>query len=383
MNMSFSASNKTAVLAASALIAFGFFPVRAADASADEGSETAETGVSDTPPSEQGHLCSDGVDNDRDGKVDCLDDSCANVPWCPGEGEVGQLCADGQDNDKDGFVDCEEPSCKLSRYCEAGPEMGLQCRDEKDNNNNGLVDCWEPSCQDTEYCVEKIFYEPEPRDKPVGLLLSLGVGLAFPNWRPPESDLQQDAQGNRYVVPYLPDIGPLADLSLEYLFLPWIGFGIKGMVAGTSVQSLDEWYEDDYYKFDGLKVYFHMGGFFRFQYPFERAVPFLDIAAGYSYIQYRWAPITRFEESGNTSMTLDKIMEPPSHHVTFALEPGLDFYIIKRMIAVGVKAWLPFAATGGSSMDNTGAMLTATYTPFWPEEPAVKPEYLKPAPANQ
>ena len=32
---------------------------------------------------------------------------------------------------------------------------------------------------------------------------------------------------------------------------------------------------------------------------------------------------------------------------------------------------------------NTGAMLTATYTPFWPEEPAVRPEYLKPAPQNQ
>jgi hypothetical protein len=126
-----------------------------------------------------------------------------------------------------------------------------------------------------------------------------------------------------------------------------------------------------------------MGGFFRFQYPFERAVPFLNIAAGYSYIQYRWVPITRFEEGGNTSMTLDsKLMEPPSHHVTFALEPGLDFYIVKRLIAVGIKAWLPFAATGGSSMDNNGAMLTATYTPFWPEEPAVRPEYMKSAPKN-
>ncbi|MBI2560020.1 MAG: hypothetical protein HYW14_02675 [Planctomycetes bacterium] len=47
--------------------------------------------------------CSDGVDNDCDSLIDCLDDDC---PPCPEE-----ICYDGVDNDGDGLVDCSDPDC--------------------------------------------------------------------------------------------------------------------------------------------------------------------------------------------------------------------------------------------------------------------------------
>ncbi len=330
-------------------------------------------------PIEQGDLCSDGIDNDGNGLADCDDETCGTAPWCPAGGEAGPLCRDGQDNDADRLVDCEEPSCQTSRYCEAGPEMGLQCQDETDNDKNGLIDCQEPSCQDSEFCRDQIYYVPEPKNKPVGLLLSLGLGFAFPNWSPPSGEVEIEEGEPRYVIPYLPDVGPVADLQAEYLFTPWIGFGVKGMLTGTGVQSRDDWSDEDY-KFDGLKVHFFAGGFVRFQYPFERIVPFIKFAGGYSYVQYRWVTFSRFEETGEMSKTLDRIMEPPSHHATFAFEVGMDVFIIKRFIAAGLKAWLPIAATSDSSMDNTAAFISISWTPLWPEERTIRPEYLDPPP---
>ncbi|MCP4605921.1 MAG: hypothetical protein GY847_36315 [Proteobacteria bacterium] len=330
----------------------------------------------DSGPIEKGNLCSDNIDNDGNGKIDCDDKGCSVAPWCPAGGEAGPLCRDGKDNDNDGLRDCEEPACKISRHCQAGREMGLQCQDGKDNNSNGLVDCHEPSCQDSKFCAEEIVYIPEPSDKPIGLLMSLGIGFAFPNWAPPEGNTEI-TQGNRYVIPYKPDVGPLADLSLEYMFTTWVGFGVKSMIAGTGVQSRNAWSEEDY-KFDGVKVYFNASGFVRFQYPFDRIVPFMNFAMGYSYVQYRWVTFSRFEESDETRRTMDLIMEPPSHHMTIAGEVGVDVYVIKRYLAFGIKTWLPIAATSDSGMDNTAAMLTATYTPFWPEKPAIRPKYLDP-----
>lgn len=256
-------------------------------------------------------------------------------------------------------------------------EMGLQCIDNVDNNGNGLLDCEEPSCQGVEFCLERIYYIPEPMDKPMKAFVQLGLGAAFPNWDPPVSEGQQDSEGNRYVVPYLPDIGPMADLTLAYIFLPWVGVGVKGMFAGTNVQSRDEWYEEDYYKFDGFKILFNISAVVRFQYPFKSIVPFINVLAGYSYVQYRWVTFTRFDEENETMMTLDRIIEPPSRHITFAFELGFDAFIVKRKWAAGSKLLLPFAATAGSGMDNTGLLLTITYTPLWPEKRAIKPKYLR------
>ncbi len=271
----------------------------------------------------------------------------------------------------------KESVVKGAPLCGAELELGLQCIDVIDNNNNGVTDCDEPSCQGVEFCLEKIYYIPEPKKKPMKILMTIGLGVAFPNWSPPVSEGQEDSAGNRYVVPYLPDVGPMADVSLAYLFFHWFGAGLKGLVAGTNVQSRDRWYEEDYYKFDGVKVLINVSAFARFQYPFKRFVPYVNLVAGYSYVQYRWVTFTRFNEETDSIMTLDRIIEPPSRHLTFAFELGTDYFIIKRTLAVGVKAWLPFAATNGSGMDNTGFLFTATYTPMWAEKKTIRPQYLK------
>ncbi|MCP4677152.1 MAG: hypothetical protein GY854_16885 [Deltaproteobacteria bacterium] len=338
-------------------------------ASADEISETESTvGFSGSETTIDS--CRDGQDNDGDHHVDCDDQDCHVFVICGPTLLRQAVAAEKMDPPAKAEGEGTGQSIVVQR---TDPEMGLQCRDEKDNNNNGLVDCGEPSCQDSEFCHDKIFYVPEPSDKPAGLLLSLGVGFAFPNWSPPSGETTQGEVN--YVIPYLPDIGPLGELCAEYIFIKWMGFGVKGMIAATGVQSRNDWSDEDY-KFDGLKAYFFAGGFVRFQYPFERLVPFINIAGGYSYVQYRWVTFSRFEETGEMSKTLDRIMEPPSHHATFAFEVGLDVYLIKRYIAAGFKAWLPIAATSDSGMDNTAAMLTLTWTPLWPEEETIRPEFL-------
>lgn len=58
--------------------------------------------------------CSDGLDNDTDGLIDCADPDCVGQPG-PGGGICGEEsglvnCTDTVDNDGDGLVDCADPT---------------------------------------------------------------------------------------------------------------------------------------------------------------------------------------------------------------------------------------------------------------------------------
>lgn len=58
--------------------------------------------------------CSNGVDDDEDGRTDCDDPACAATDAC----EVTALvCANGIDEDRDGDVDCEDRSCVDGGFC--------------------------------------------------------------------------------------------------------------------------------------------------------------------------------------------------------------------------------------------------------------------------
>jgi hypothetical protein len=66
--------------------------------------------------------CTDGIDNDVDGAIDCRDGDCANDPACvtgctPVREGKGRTCSDGKDNDCDGLVDCADPDCARNRGC--------------------------------------------------------------------------------------------------------------------------------------------------------------------------------------------------------------------------------------------------------------------------
>src|SRR5262249_39853053 len=50
--------------------------------------------------------CSDGIDNDGDGLVDCADSDCKDNPVCKKE-----ICGNCIDDDGDGLVDFDDPDC--------------------------------------------------------------------------------------------------------------------------------------------------------------------------------------------------------------------------------------------------------------------------------
>jgi Zn-dependent metalloprotease len=58
--------------------------------------------------------CTDSVDNDGDGAIDCADSECASSSACSTDPEV---CDDGLDNDADGATDCDDSECDTDAAC--------------------------------------------------------------------------------------------------------------------------------------------------------------------------------------------------------------------------------------------------------------------------
>jgi hypothetical protein len=57
--------------------------------------------------------CTDGIDNENDGFVDCCDSECAADPACQRE----TACSDGLDSDCDGLTDCDDLDCVTDLAC--------------------------------------------------------------------------------------------------------------------------------------------------------------------------------------------------------------------------------------------------------------------------
>jgi hypothetical protein len=118
--------------------------------------------------------CADGVDEDRDGAVDCADPDCFNRGCrtgsasftcdasgscgchtsSPAPGEGGALCADGEDNDCDGASDCADPDCLGVGSCTTtrGAEV---CADALDNDADGMIDCADSDCPQGTACKRR------------------------------------------------------------------------------------------------------------------------------------------------------------------------------------------------------------------------------------
>jgi len=161
-------------------------------------SQTWGTCMANTALENSVAACTDGVDNDCDGKTDCMDPSCdglrqaCTLSTCSGEQEwtcstntwstcavdprleaSPATCSDGQDNDCDGKKDCQDPECLNIKQgcglnlCAAGvktwlcsaqlyslcvpyislPESSdLLCGDGLDNDCDQKTDCTDPDC---------------------------------------------------------------------------------------------------------------------------------------------------------------------------------------------------------------------------------------------
>ena len=94
--------------------------------------------------------CSDGLDNDEDGLVDCEEASCAGIAGC-GSGGAEVICDDGEDNDADGAADCDDEDCADTDAC-AGE---TDCANDVDDDADGLIDCADTAdCSSSPDCVE-------------------------------------------------------------------------------------------------------------------------------------------------------------------------------------------------------------------------------------
>ncbi|MGL1904081.1 MAG: fibro-slime domain-containing protein [Fibrobacterales bacterium] len=129
--------------------------------------------------------CSDGIDNDNDGLIDCLDTRCFNHIFCFERGT--SLCNNGIDDDYDELVDCDEPACIETQKCKAaslpessssesnqgssddisssiqlidifGENSAELCDDSKDNDNDGNTDCADSECHTYDFCSENSLY---------------------------------------------------------------------------------------------------------------------------------------------------------------------------------------------------------------------------------
>ena len=109
--------------------------------------------------------CTDGVDDDGDGLVDCADPDCAADPACSGDDDTSsgpqEDCINGVDDDEDGDVDCADPDCACDLNCggtgtesEVGSD-DLGCADDIDGDCDGLIDCKDHDCEGHTLCPDQ------------------------------------------------------------------------------------------------------------------------------------------------------------------------------------------------------------------------------------
>lgn len=80
---------------------------------------TQQARCEEDPPAVEN--CTDQLDNDGDGDVDCADSECANATvcntGCNGSPTCVEVCDDQIDNDGDGAIDCRDTDCMNTTIC--------------------------------------------------------------------------------------------------------------------------------------------------------------------------------------------------------------------------------------------------------------------------
>ena len=92
-------------------------------------------------------VCDNGLDDDLDGAIDCADSDCASDPICAPPTEV---CDNGLDDDFDGATDCADSDCVADPLCAPPPEV---CDNGADDDFDGLIDCVDSDCAADPACA--------------------------------------------------------------------------------------------------------------------------------------------------------------------------------------------------------------------------------------
>lgn len=90
--------------------------------------------------------CSNKIDDNGNGLTDCDDVQCFFLPICQPEN-----CENGVDDNANGLADCNDPDCINFLKCQHE-----DCTNKVDDNGNGLTDCQDPECAGSRKCLPEI-----------------------------------------------------------------------------------------------------------------------------------------------------------------------------------------------------------------------------------
>ena len=86
--------------------------------------------------------CSNGLDDDGDGWIDCDDTDCSAS--CPGS----EICDNGIDDDGNGAADCADSACLGTSFC-----VETSCTNGLDDDGDGWIDCDDADCDADAACA--------------------------------------------------------------------------------------------------------------------------------------------------------------------------------------------------------------------------------------
>lgn len=145
-------------------------------------------------------ICDNGIDDDKNGFVDCYDLGCMATDYCLSK--VTEVCFNGIDDNNNTFIDCYDSECLDYEYCLN--KLTENCGNGVDDNGNGLVDCDDPACFTHQLC-----YEKDPTEEP---------GEEIPGDELPETGEEPET---RSVLKFGLLIGLLVLIALIIFFIIW------------------------------------------------------------------------------------------------------------------------------------------------------------------
>ena len=94
-------------------------------------------------------LCSDGLDNNVNGRIDCAEESCQRFDYCKNKVEI---CDNQIDDDGDGKADCNDSDCASAANCQTGEVKTEICDNQIDDDGDGKADCDDSDCASASNC---------------------------------------------------------------------------------------------------------------------------------------------------------------------------------------------------------------------------------------
>ena len=93
------------------------------------------------PPAPQ-EICGNNIDDDNNGKTDCVDIACVAWPACVIENPnpTPEVCGNGLDDDANGRTDCADNACSGFAGCVNNPQAKFACNNNVDDDNDGNTD---------------------------------------------------------------------------------------------------------------------------------------------------------------------------------------------------------------------------------------------------